>query len=933
MKIRNILIAAMLAGSVGSIRAQVIALDPAVRTGKLPNGFTYYIRHNEEPKNRVIFYLANKVGSVLENEDQRGLAHFMEHMNFNGTKHFPHNELVNYLQKAGVRFGADINAYTSFDETVYQLPIPTDDPEVLKNGIEIMRDWAQEATLDPVEIDKERGVVLEEKRLGKGASERMRRQYWPQLLNNSRYSERIPIGLDTVLDNFKRPTIASFYHDWYRPDLQALIIVGDVDVDKMEQIVKAKFSDLKNPQHERVRTKYSIELTGRNQFMEVTDKEMTSTSAEVIIKHITGPITTEAEYRENIVRELFNDMLRARYNELARQTVPPFIQGGTGIGDLLGGLDMIDASVVAKPNELEGGFKAVWREVERVKRFGFTVTELDRVKKSYLNNLEYTLKEKGKTNSEAYMREYLAYFLKNESSPGIDAEYKMTRAALPTITLADMDKLVKTYIRNDNKDILILAPEKDKADLPSEGTVNDWLKGVEAEDLKPYNDEVSNKPLLVHEPVPGKIIKEEKDNELNITTLTLSNGVKVLLKPTDFKNDQILFSAFSAGGTSLYADSDFISAANTGGLIASFGVGNYNAIELGKYLSGKQIGVHPFIDERTQGVNGGGIPQDLETGLQLTYAYLTEPRKDEGQFSNTIQRSKGILANRGNNPAIVFRDSITAIMGSYNIRQMPPTVARLDQVNLDKVYRIYKERFADASGMTFIFVGNMDTTAIKPLLEKYIASLPSTNSRQQAKDLDIHTPKGRIEKNIYKGTEPKATVQLYFTGDFDYTYQEKYQIDALKEVLEIRLLERLREDESGVYSPSAFANAVKYPNPHYTFGVGFGCAPQNVDKLIASALEEIGKLKTEGPLQVNIDKYKAEKQRTRETEIKTNIWWQDYLNNQLEDNNPLNELNDYNAAMANITQESLKKTAQKYLSGKNYIRMVLLPEGAPVTTK
>ncbi|WP_183573092.1 M16 family metallopeptidase [Mucilaginibacter sp. X5P1] len=926
MQIKNILFAALLMGGFATTQAQVLPLDPVVRTGKLPNGFTYYIRHNEEPKNRVIFYLANKVGSVLENEDQRGLAHFMEHMNFNGTKHFPHNELVNYLQKEGVRFGADINAYTSFDETVYQLPLPSDDPEVLKNGIEIMRDWAQEATLDPVEIDKERGVVLEEKRLGKGSAERMRRQFWPQLLNNSRYSVRIPIGLDTVLDNFKRPTIASFYHDWYRPDLQALIIVGDVNVDQMEQIVKAKFSDLKNPQQERVRTKYSIELTGRNQFMEVTDKEMTSTTAEIIIKHKTGPVTTEAEYREAIVKELFNNMMRARYGELSRQADPPFIQGGTGIEDFLGGLDMFDASVVAKPNELEVGLKSVWREVERVKRFGFTATELERVKESYFNNLEYMLRAKGKTNSQSYVSEYLNNFLKNEAAPGIDVEYKMVKAMLPTITLADMSKLVETYVRNDNKDILILGQDKDKATLPSETTVNEWLKAVEAENLKPYSDDVSSKPLLINNPVPGKIIKEEKNSELNITTLTLSNGIKVLLKPTDFKNDEIMFSAFSAGGTSLYSDADFRSAANAGGMIHSFGAGNYNTTELDKYLSGKQLGVQPFISDRTQGVTGVSIPKNLEIAFQLLYAYLTEPRKDELQFNNIIQRTKAGLANRGNNPNIVFRDSIAAIMSGYDIRHMPPTVAMVDQIDLNKICSIYKERFADASGMTFVFVGNIDTATIKPLLEKYIASLPSTNSHQHAKDLAIHTPKGHIEKTIYKGSEPRATVELYFTGDLDYSAQVKYQLDALKEVLEIRLLERLREDESGVYSPSAFASTDKYPTPHYTFGVGFGCAPQNVDKLIASALDEIAKLKTEGPPVVNIDKYKAEKLRTHEINIKTNEWWYGYLTDQLQDNNPLNQVNDYKANMANITQESLKETAQKYLSGKNYIKLVLMPD-------
>ena len=366
-------------------KAQNIALDTAVRTGKLPNGFTYYIRHNEEPKNRVVFYLANKVGSVLENDNQQGLAHFMEHMSFNGTAHFPKNELVDYLQKAGVRFGADINAYTSFDETVYQLPLPSDNPEIVKNGIEIMHDWAHGASLDMDEINKERGVVLEEKRLGKGAADRMRIKYYPVILNNSRYASRLPIGTDDVLNNFKPETIKSFYQDWYRPNLQALIVVGDVDVNEMEKAIRAKFADLKNPLKEKLRTKYSVPLTGKNQFIAVTDPEMTSTSAEVMIKQPEVPLHTDAEYRVSVVRALYNEMLGGRYAELQRQSDPPFLGASAGISGFMGGLDAYSLSVTAKPGELEKGFKAAWRENERAKRFGFTATELARAKASYQN--------------------------------------------------------------------------------------------------------------------------------------------------------------------------------------------------------------------------------------------------------------------------------------------------------------------------------------------------------------------------------------------------------------------------------------------------------------------------------------------------------------------------------------------------------------------
>lgn len=904
----------------------VLPLDTAVRTAKLANGFTYYIRHNEEPKNRVVMFMVNKAGSILEDEDQRGLAHFMEHMSFNGTVHFPHNELVDYLQKAGVRFGADINAYTNFDETVYELPLPTDKPDILNTGIEIMHDWAQSATLDPVEIDKERGVVLEEERLGKGAGERMQRQYWPSLLNNSRYAIRLPIGLDTVLKNFKRPAIARFYHDWYRPDLQALIIVGDINADSMVNVIRAKFADLKNPINEKVRPNYTILLNGKNQFIAVTDKEMTQTEAEIIIKHPATLLKTEADYRKFIIQNLFNQMLGERYTELSRQAEPPFVDGGASFGNFIGGLSVFDASLTAKPGELERGFKAVLRETERVKRFGFTMGELEREKTAYLNRLDEQLKEKDKTNSESFVHEYQAYFLKGLGAPGITAEVKLTREDLPGITLSEVNQLATAYIVNSNRDILIEAPDKDKNTLPNEATVNNWFKTVEQEQLLPYHDKVSQQDLLNHQPVAGKILSETKNTTVGLTTLTLSNGLKVILKPTDFKNDEIQFNAFALGGTSLYSDADYQSAANAAAIIASCGAGNYDATQLEKYLEGKQVSVSPYIDERYQGFSGRSTPKDLETALQMVYAYFTEPRKDNAVFNSILERSKAELANRANDPNSVFSDTVSAILGNYNNRRTGPTLEKLNQINLDRAYSIYKERFSDASNFVFTFVGSIDTNAIKPLLEKYLGALPATNSRETAKDLNIHVPEGKITKNVYKGTEPKSTVILIYSGRFDYSPDNNVKLDALKEVLEIRLLQRLREDESGVYNPGVYEETSKFPQQRYSFIIQFGCAPENVDKLIASTLDEISKLREGGPLQENLDKWRAEAKANAETTFKTNDYWTWYLNKQMQDQADLAQLNTYDKRLEEVTVASVKDLAQKYLSGANFIHLVLMPE-------
>ena len=493
-----------------------IPLDAQVKTGKLSNGFTYYIRKNTEPKNRATLYLAIKAGSILENDDQQGLAHFMEHMSFNGTKNYPKNALVNYLQKAGVRFGADLNAYTSFDETVYQLPIPTDDPEVFKNGMQIMRDWAQDATLDVEEIEKERGVVIEEKRLGKGAAQRMQQQYLPMLFNNSRYSDRLPIGTEEVLKNFKPETIKQFYADWYRPDLQALIVVGDIDVAQVEELIKTKFADLKKPAKVRKRTNYSIPLTGKNQFITVADKEFPVTVTQVIIKHPESIIRSDADYRTSTMRSLFNRMMQARFSELTKQANPPFLQAGASVSGFLAGLDAFNLFLVAKPGELEKGFKAAFTEAERIKKFGFTESELARAKQSYLIQMESALKEKDKTSSDAFVNEYLRHFLKAEAAPGIDYEYKLASSQVPGISLGEVNALAKQLIADTNRDIIVMGPEKDKDKLPAEATVNAWVESVAKSDIQAYVDQVSDKPLLATKPKAGSITSENKIAELGV---------------------------------------------------------------------------------------------------------------------------------------------------------------------------------------------------------------------------------------------------------------------------------------------------------------------------------------------------------------------------------------------------------------------------------
>ena len=927
MDIKKLLLFAVATISGYTTGAQPIPLDKAVRTGKLANGFTYYIRKNNEPQKRVQLYLVNKVGSVLEDDDQQGLAHFMEHMNFNGTKHYPKNALVDYLQKTGVRFGADLNAYTSFDETVYELPLPTDDATMTASGLNIMRDWAQEALLDSIEIEKERGVVLEEERLGKGASDRMARKFYPVMFNHSRYAERLPIGIDKVLINFKPAVIKRFYHDWYRPDLQALIVVGDVNVDEVEKLIRGQFADLKNPANERQRTKYSVPLTGHGQFLTVTDKEKTSTEIEILYKHKASVLKTEADYLESIKRSLFNQLLAARrYAEISQEAKPAFTNMNANIQGILGGLDAFTFDVTPKSGQLQQAVEQSWLIVEKVKYFGFTQAELDRAKQNYLRSLENGLKEKDKTPSDSYVKEYQRLFLQKEASPGIVWENDFVKKHIDQVKLADIKAVMDDYFMSADVDVLVLAPEKDKSTLPDSATLSSWINNVNKSDIKPFKDDEVSQTLLVIKPKPGKVIAKSAVPQINITELTLSNDVKVILKPTDFKNDEIRFTAFSPGGTSLYNDADYDNAANAAALISRFGLGNLNPVQLSKVLNGKQLNVAASIATRSENINGYTSIADLETALQLVYMQFTQPRKDSTLFTNIINNAKESLINRYADPNNVFADTVSYVMGNYSFRSSPTNAERLNKISMQKAYNIYKERFADAAGFTFIFVGNFNIETITPLLEQYLGSLPSLHKNEKARDLGIHIPAGQLTKKVFKGTENKAIVRLLISGDYQYSAQNNLLLKALGDILQIKVLQHLREEESEVYSPSVQTLYNKYPKNRYAFTVSFGCAPKNADHLIDMVKKEMATLVAKGAEADDIQKFKAAYEKNVELALNDNGFWLGYLSGQYENDENVLQVLDAKTNLEKVTPDTLKKAAQIYLNDNNIIRFELLPE-------
>ena len=909
-------------------RVANLPLDPDLITGKLPNGLTYYIRKNTEPKNRAVLYLVTKAGSVLENDNQQGLAHFTEHMAFKGTRDFPKNQLIDYLQKSGVKFGADLNAYTSFDETVYQLPLPTDTVEIFEKGFNILANWAAYQTFDPKEIDSERGVVLEEERTtGKNAQERLRFQTWPVLLNNSRYATRLPIGKEEVLKTFTPETIKSFYHDWYRPDLQAVIAVGDFDVARVEQLIARNFSSLQNPANEKPRTKYNVPATPGTVVKIATDKEFPYTLAQIIVKHPGTTVKTTADYMQSIRVDLFNQMLNARISEIQQKPNPPFLFGQASYGGFIGRQDAFTSIAVAKPGELEKAVEAVVAETERVRLYGFTLTELERAKQNALLGIDNGYKERDKTPSANFVVQYMQNFLTGEAVPGISYEYNYYVNNISSITLAEMNALAGKFISDQNRVVLVEAPDNEKSKLPDDKTLLTWI-AQGGKGLKPYVDDFIDKPLLDKTTLlpPGKIVSTQSDSAILTTTMVLSNGIKVILKPTEFKNDQILINGYSFGGTSLASDQDYTSADMAAGIIGASGIGEFTQVQLDKLLSGKNVNVSPYISDISQGIAASSTPKDFETAMQLIYMYFTQPRKDPDIWKSNVNQTLSLLANRSLDPGSVFQDTVSATLGNHSFREMVTTPALLNAASLDKAYAFYKARFADASGFTFSFVGNFSIESIKPYLEAYLGSLPSTNSKEIYKDLHNHIPAGQITKTVYKGIGDKSAVELVYSGDYDYNDANNVQVDALEAILQIKITERLRQQESGTYSPGVRASYKKLPAGRYSFTISFECAPANVDKLVAAAAEEVDKIKQNGALATDIEKFAIQEARSTQIQLKENVFWAGFIGAAAQNQeNPDNILN-HVSNLSNVTVQSTKDAANKYLSGTNLIKFILLPE-------
>ena len=912
-----------------------VPLDPNVKIGKLANGLTYYIRKNAKPEKKVELRLAVNAGSVLENNDQRGLAHFMEHMGFNGSKNFPKNELVDYLQKTGVKFGADLNAYTGFDETVYILPSPSDDPAVVEKGFMVLEDWAFNNLFDKNEIEKERGVVLEESRLSKGSFERMSRQYFPKLFNGSKYGERLPIGKDDVLKNFKHETLKSFYKNWYRPNLMAVIVVGDIDPADAEKKIKAHFSKFTNPANAPARPSIiPIAQRTKPEAMVVTDDETTNEVLQIFnfIKPA-KKIKTWGDYRENLVEELISSLINLRLNELTQKADPPFVFGYTGYQSFLRGYNTFFSAALLGDNPMQEAMDALMSETNRARQFGFLQTELDRAKAAMLNDAEKSFLEKDKTLSGQIVGSYVEHYLQNDPIPGAEHRFKFLQKILPGIKLSEINAAAKKMPSTSNAFALLQAPTKLKDKLPGN---EELLNSIVAANKKPvtaYEEKAVASSLLDKDPVPGKITAETKNEKLGTTDLTLSNGVTITIKPTQLKNDEIMMDAWRWGGYGRFDLADKENAKSAAVIIGEMGLKDMTPTDLQKFLAGKTVEIFPYINPNEEGIEGNSSVKDFETFLQLMHLFYTQPRKDEALFKSYVSKNKSMVQFIKQNPQAWYADTLSKIL--YNDHPWAesgvPKAEDLDKLNLDKLYSIYQQIYGNAHGMHYTFVGNIDVEKAKPLFEKYIGSLPATPMENKYRDNGVRMIKGNTEANLKRGKESQSVISIVFEGETDYNREDKINLAALIEVLNIKIIEKLREDMSGIYGGGLQGSIQKRPYVHYRISARLPCGPENVEKLTKAFFEIIKDAQEKGVDQKDLDKVKETWKKQYHVSLQNNDWWLTGLSTAwIDQTNPENLL-DYEKRVDAIKPGDLQNAAKKFLTLNNLVKAVLYPESSNIT--
>ena len=904
-----------------------LPVDTALKSGRLDNGLTYYLRYNAQPEKRIELRLAVKAGSICETDRQKGLAHFVEHLCFNGTENFPGNELVNVLEEMGVRYGADLNAYTGFDETVYQLQVPSDRPDLVDKAFLVLEDWAHQVTFVEKSIDDERGVIVEEWRLGLGAEDRMMKKYLPVLLKNSRYAERLPIGDMDIIRTAPYSEFRKFYKDWYRPKLMAVAVVGDLPVKEMENKVKQHFTALTNPTNAPQRVEYDIPGNKEPLIAIVTDREATASIVQLLIKHPRVVEKTVGDYRNMLIQQLYNGMLNKRFNEIAQEPDAPFMYAGSDYSAFLGNVDTYSVYALAKEDEISQSLEVLLDENERVKKFGFTPTELEREKIEWLTYYAQAAKEADKINSDRLADEYIRNFTKEEPIPGIITENAYTQHFIPDITLEEVNQLAAKWFTDENICIIVMAPEKEGISIPAEKDVLRILNDSKQAELAKYVDYVIDAPLLAQKPEGNRVFRRKDNSDFGYTELIFMNGVHILLKPTDFKNDQILFSGFSRGGTSLYLDEDYMSAIMAADIVTMSGLGEFDQIALGKKLTGNTAQLSPYISDIYEGVSGSAAPKDLETLLQLNYMYFTAVRHDEKAFNTLISQIRNQVANMKSNPLYAYMDTLYKVVTSNHPRTITiPTEEQINRIRLENALYIFNDRFADASDFVFVMAGNfkMNQALIKQL-ETYLGGLPSKQRKETWRDVTPVFPAGITHLDFARNSEEQSHVNISMKGGFKWDIRERLYFLMMTEILNIKLRESMREEQGGVYGVNVSGSMNQHPKPRYSLDFVWGCSPENTDKLVVTVFEEAKKLKTSGPTESDVKKVKETLIRNRETAMKENQYWLNMLTNIYRHGDKPMTLEEYKKLVNSVKAKDIRRVTQQYFNDTNYVLGELKP--------
>jgi zinc protease len=905
-----------------------LPIDPKVRYGKLPNGLTYYIRHNAEPKGQAEFFIAQKVGSMLEEEPQRGLAHFLEHMAFNGTANLPGKTIINYLETIGVKFGANLNAYTSLDETVYNMSnVPVSREGVIDTCLLVLHDWSSGIALQTEEIDKERGVIREEWRTGQSAAMRMWETLLPEMYPGSRYGHRLPIGLIDVINNFKPEELRAYYKKWYRPDLQAIIVVGDVNVDQIEQKITKLFADIPAPVNPAERVYFPVPDNDEPIVSLASDEEAADVTVMLFYKHDGLPEElkpTQVALVMSYIKSMIQLMLNARLNELLQQPEPPFVYAMVDDGEFFVAKtkEALMGYAMVKEKGIEDGLGTLVREIERAKRFGFTPSEYERARSNFLSTIENTYNERGKEKSRSYAREYVRHFKDAEVIPGIEFEYAFYNQIAPAITVDQINQTIAELVGEKNIVIAITGPKKEGLTYPSKAALLDVLAKTKAEDITPYAETVSDEPLVPEPPTPGKVTGEITGKTFGTTVWTLSNGAKVVVKPTDFKDDQIVFKAVSPGGTSLFDDKDAANIKVLNTVISEGGLGAFNKTDLRKVLAGKRANVRAIVDNTNEAISGNCPPKDLETLLQLVYLNFTAPRMDEVAFQSYLSRKKVELENMKAEPMTALFDSLVSTLYNNHPRALNLSLELLKDVNYQRIMDIYKDRFKDAGDFVFTFVGNVDLATLKPLVEQYLASLPAAGRKETFRDIHMGIQKGQVKNYFDKDMKvQKTSVYTFYSGVLAYTLENLVKMSILDQILDIIYTETIREEEGGTYGVGVQGTVSSYPEGNFRLFAYFDTNAEMRDKLVGIVHEELRKVAKDGPSEVTLNKVKEYMLKKHAEDLRDNGYWLGVLSDY--SFYGINRLTNYEKIVSGITVADIRSFTNDLLSQNNNAEVVM----------